>query len=168
MFENKNILITGGTGSFGKRYVETLLKNSKPNKIVVYSRDELKQFEMSQKYNDPCMRYIIGDVRDKNRLSRLLRDIDIVIHAAALKHVPIAENNPTECIQTNVNGAINIIECCIDNNVERVIALSTDKASSPINLYGATKLCADKLFIAANNIKGSKKIMFSVLDEYKH
>ncbi|MAU58223.1 MAG: UDP-N-acetylglucosamine 4,6-dehydratase (inverting) [Flavobacteriaceae bacterium] len=163
MFENKNILITGGTGSFGKRYVETLLKNSKPNKIVVYSRDELKQFEMSQKYNDPCMRYIIGDVRDKNRLSRLLRDIDIVIHAAALKHVPIAENNPTECIQTNVNGAINIIECCIDNNVERVIALSTDKAANPINLYGATKLCSDKLFVAANNMVGKAKTRFSVV-----
>jgi len=163
MFDNKNIFISGGTGSFGKKYVETLLKNFNPKKIIVFSRDELKQFEMSQKFNDPRIRYLIGDVRDSERINRLLNGIDYVIHAAALKHVPIAEYNPTECIQTNINGAMNIIESSIKNNVKKVIALSTDKAANPINLYGATKLCSDKLFVAANNMVGANETRFSVV-----
>jgi UDP-N-acetylglucosamine 4,6-dehydratase len=163
MFNNKNILITGGTGSFGKKYTEILLKNYKPNKIIIYSRDELKQYEMAQKFNDKCMRYFIGDVRDKDRLKKAMQNVDIVIHAAALKHVPIAEYNPMECIKTNINGASNIIDASIENEVEKVIALSTDKASAPINLYGATKLASDKLFVAANNLVGTKKTRFSVV-----
>ena len=163
MFDNKNIFISGGTGSFGKKYVETLLKKFNPKKIIVFSRDELKQFEMSQKFNDPRIRYLIGDVRDSERINRLLNGIDYVIHAAALKHVPIAEYNPTECIQTNINGAMNIIESSIKNNVKKVIALSTDKAANPINLYGATKLCSDKLFVAANNMVGANETRFSVV-----
>ena len=163
MFDNKNILITGGTGSFGKKYVETILSNFKPNKIVVFSRDELKQFEMSQKFNDKCMRYLIGDVRDKNRLDEVCEGIDFIIHAAALKHVPIAEFNPTECIKTNINGAQNVINAALKNNVLKVIALSTDKAANPINLYGATKLASDKLFVAANNMVGKNDTRFSVV-----
>ena len=163
MFDNKNILITGGTGSFGKKYVATLLKNFKPNKIVVFSRDELKQYEMAQKFDNPCMRYLIGDVRDANRLNTICEDIDFIIHAAALKHVPIAEFNPTECIKTNINGAENVINAALKNNVSKVIALSTDKAANPINLYGATKLASDKLFVAANNMVGSSKTRFSVV-----
>ena len=163
MFNNKNILITGGTGSFGKKYTEILLKKYKPNKIIIYSRDELKQYEMAQKFNDKCMRYFIGDVRDANRLKTAMDGVDFVIHAAALKHVPIAEYNPMECIKTNINGAENVINAAIENEVEKVIALSTDKASAPINLYGATKLASDKLFVAANNIVGSKKTRFSVV-----
>ena len=163
MFDNKNIFISGGTGSFGKKYVETLLKKFNPKKIIVFSRDELKQFEMSQEFNDPRIRYLIGDVRDSERINRLLNGIDYVIHAAALKHVPIAEYNPTECIQTNINGAMNIIESSIKNNVKKVIALSTDKAANPINLYGATKLCSDKLFVAANNMVGANETRFSVV-----
>ena len=163
MFNDKNILITGGTGSFGKKYTEILLKNYKPNKIIIYSRDELKQYEMAQKFNDKCMRYFIGDVRDKDRLKKAMQNVDIVIHAAALKHVPIAEYNPMECIKTNINGASNIIDASIENEVEKVIALSTDKASAPINLYGATKLASDKLFVAANNLVGTKKTRFSVV-----
>jgi len=163
MFNNKNILITGGTGSFGKKYTEILLKNYKPNKIIIYSRDELKQYEMAQKFNDKCMRYFIGDVRDKDRLKKAMQNVDIVIHAAALKHVPIAEYNPMECINTNINGASNVIDASIENEVEKVIALSTDKASAPINLYGATKLASDKLFVAANNLVGTKKTRFSVV-----
>lgn len=163
MFNNKTILITGGTGSFGKKYVETLLKNHSPKKIIIFSRDELKQFEMQQVFNQPCMRYFIGDVRDKNRLVRAMRGVDFVIHAAALKQVPAAEYNPMECIKTNINGAENVIEAALDNNVEKVIALSTDKAANPINLYGATKLASDKLFIAANNISGGHKTTFSVV-----
>ncbi|MBQ4846344.1 UDP-N-acetylglucosamine 4,6-dehydratase (inverting) [Pseudoalteromonas sp. MMG005] len=163
MFDNKTILITGGTGSFGKKYVKTLLARYKPKKIIVFSRDELKQFEMQQDYNQPCMRYFIGDVRDQNRLKRAMREVDYVIHAAALKQVPAAEYNPMECIKTNINGAENVIEAALDCNVEKVIALSTDKAANPINLYGATKLASDKLFVAANNIAGGHKTIFSVV-----
>lgn len=162
MFNGKSILITGGTGSFGKTYTKTLLKKYKPKKIIIYSRDELKQFEMAREYNDSCMRYFIGDVRDKERLSVAMKDVDFVIHAAAMKHVPIAEYNPMECIKTNINGAQNVIDACLENNVEKCIALSTDKACNPINLYGATKLASDKLFVAANNIAGSSHTKFSV------
>lgn len=163
MFNNKNILITGGTGSFGKKYTEIILSKYKPNKIIIYSRDELKQYEMAQAFNDPCMRYFIGDVRDGKRLEEAMQDVDFVIHAAALKHVPVAEYNPMECIKTNIDGAQNVINAAIKNEVEKVIALSTDKASGPINLYGATKLASDKLFVAANNIVGKKKTRFAVV-----
>nr|WP_321268066.1 UDP-N-acetylglucosamine 4,6-dehydratase (inverting) [uncultured Sulfurimonas sp.] len=163
MFNNKNILITGGTGSFGKKYTEIILSKYKPNKIIIYSRDELKQYEMGQTYNDPCMRYFIGDVRDSKRLEEAMQDVDFVIHAAALKHVPVAEYNPMECIKTNIDGAQNVINAALKNNVEKVIALSTDKASGPINLYGATKLASDKLFVAANNIVGKRKTRFAVV-----
>lgn len=163
MFDNKNILITGGTGSFGKLYVKTLLERCKPKKIIVYSRDELKQYEMQQVFNQPCMRYFIGDVRDKERLTQAMHGVDYVIHGAALKHVPAAEYNPTECIKTNINGAENVISAAIANNVKKVIALSTDKAANPINLYGATKLVSDKLFIAANNMTGGYDTCFSVV-----
>jgi UDP-N-acetylglucosamine 4,6-dehydratase len=163
MFNNKNILITGGTGSFGKKYTEILLKNYSPNKIIIYSRDELKQYEMAQQFNHKSMRYFIGDVRDKERLNKAMQNVDFVIHAAALKHVPIAEYNPMECIKTNINGASNVIDCAIENGVKRVIALSTDKASAPINLYGATKLASDKLFVAGNNLVGNQDIRFSVV-----
>ena len=163
MLNNKNILITGGTGSFGKQFVRTILKRYKPNKIIIYSRDELKQYEMAQKYNDPCMRYFIGDVRDLQRLEKAMNGVDYVVHAAALKHVPIAEYNPMECIKTNINGAQNVIDASLKCGVKRVIALSTDKAASPINLYGATKLASDKLFVAANNIRGDMDIQFSVV-----
>ncbi len=163
MLNGKNILITGGTGSFGKQFVRTILKNYKPRKIIIYSRDELKQFEMAQKYNDPCMRYFIGDVRDLPRLNKAMKDVDYVVHAAALKHVPIAEYNPMECIKTNVMGAQNVIDACIANNIQKTIALSTDKAASPANLYGASKLVSDKLFVAANNLVGTHEIKFSVV-----
>jgi UDP-N-acetylglucosamine 4,6-dehydratase len=163
MFNDKSILITGGTGSFGKKYVETLLKNHKPRKIIIFSRDELKQFEMQQVFNQPCMRYFIGDVRDKERLTRAMRGVDYVIHAAAMKQVPAAEYNPMECVKTNINGAENVIDAALHNNVERVIALSTDKAANPINLYGATKLASDKIFVAANNISGDQNTIFSVV-----
>ncbi|MFT5004300.1 MAG: UDP-N-acetylglucosamine 4,6-dehydratase [Flavobacteriales bacterium] len=163
IFDNKVILITGGTGSFGQLYVKTLLERFNPKKIIIYSRDELKQFEMQQKYNAPCMRYFIGDVRDLKRLQRAMSGVDYVIHAAALKQVPAAEYNPMECIKTNISGAENVIEAALDNNVNKVIALSTDKAASPINLYGATKLVSDKLFVAANNISGGHRTSFSVV-----
>ncbi len=163
MLNGKNILITGGTGSFGKQFVRTILKQYTPNKIIIYSRDELKQFEMAQKYNDSCMRYFIGDVRDLPRLQKAMVGVDFVVHAAALKHVPIAEYNPMECIKTNVMGAQNIIDSCIANNVKYTIALSTDKAASPANLYGASKLVSDKLFVAANNLTGGHEIKFSVV-----
>ena len=163
MLNNKNILITGGTGSFGKQFVRTILKKYKPNKIIIYSRDELKQFEMAQKFTDKCMRYFIGDVRDLPRLQKAMVGVDFVVHAAALKHVPIAEYNPMECIKTNVMGAQNIIDSCIDNKVPYTIALSTDKAASPANLYGASKLVSDKLFVAANNLRGEHDIKFSVV-----
>jgi len=162
MFNDKTIFITGGTGSFGKKYVKTLLENYSVKKIIVYSRDELKQFEMSQTVNSPEMRYFIGDVRDRDRLMRAMEGVDYVIHAAALKQVPAAEYNPMECIKTNINGAQNVINAAIANNVKKVVALSTDKAANPINLYGATKLASDKLFVAANNMVGSKGTRFSV------
>jgi UDP-N-acetylglucosamine 4,6-dehydratase (inverting) len=167
VLNDKSILITGGTGSFGKAFVKTILDRYPGIKrLVVYSRDELKQFEMSQVYSEqkyPGLRYFIGDIRDESRLRRALEGIDVVVHAAALKQVPAAEYNPFECIKTNVLGAQNLIEACLDSGVSRVVALSTDKAAAPINLYGATKLCSDKLFIAANNIRGSRNIRFSVV-----
>ncbi len=163
MLNGKSILITGGTGSFGKKFTQKLLKKYKPKKIVIFSRDELKQFEMQQVYNQECMRYFIGDVRDKDRLLMAMNGIDYVIHAAALKQVPAAEYNPTECIKTNITGAENVVHAALYNNVEKVIALSTDKAANPINLYGATKLCSDKLFVAANNFAGTKNTFFSVV-----
>ncbi|AEP30490.1 UDP-N-acetylglucosamine 4,6-dehydratase (inverting) [Brumicola nitratireducens] len=163
MFDNKTILITGGTGSFGKRYVAHILANYKPKKVIIYSRDELKQFEMQQQFSDPCMRYFIGDVRDGSRLITAMRGVDYVIHAAALKQVPAAEYNPNECIKTNIYGAQNVIEACIEAKVHRVIALSTDKAANPVNLYGATKLASDKLFVAANNIAGADGPRFAVV-----
>lgn len=165
--KNKSILITGGTGSFGNAMIKYLynLKN-KPRRVVVFSRDELKQFEMQKIYNTTkysSLRFFLGDIRDKDRLKLALENVDILIHAAALKQVPAAEYNPTEYIKTNITGAQNIIEACLESNVRNVIALSTDKASSPINLYGATKLCSDKLFSSANNIKGKRNIKFSVV-----
>jgi len=163
MFNNKTILITGGTGSFGKQFVRTLLQRYSPKKIIIYSRDELKQFEMAQKYNNSCMRYFIGDVRDLERLKKAMNGVDYVVHAAALKHVPIAEYNPMECIKTNIMGAQNVIDASIAEGVRKVIALSTDKAASPINLYGASKLASDKLFVAANNLRGENDIAFSVV-----
>ncbi len=163
MFNDKSIMITGGTGSFGKKYTQTLLDNYKPKRIIIYSRDELKQYEMAQSFDDPCMRYLIGDVRDRTRLERAMTNVDFVIHAAALKHVPIAEYNPMECIKTNINGAQNVIRAAIANDVEKVIALSTDKAANPINLYGATKLASDKLFVAANNMTGGGRTRFAVV-----
>jgi len=163
MFDNKTVLITGGTGSFGKLYVRTILERYKPKKIIVYSRDELKQSDMQQVYHSESMRYFIGDVRDGARLRTAMKDVDFVIHAAALKQVPAAEYNPMECIKTNIHGAQNVIECAIEAGVERVIALSTDKAANPINLYGATKLASDKLFVAANNIVGRQGTRFSVV-----
>ena len=163
MFSGKNILITGGTGSFGKKYIETLLRDYKPNKIIVYSRDELKQFEMQQTFNASSMRYFIGDVRDGERLHEAMQDVDYVIHAAAMKQVPAAEYNPMECIKTNIHGAENVIKAAIANEVDKVIALSTDKAANPINLYGATKLASDKLFVAANNMVGKRKTRFSAV-----
>ncbi|WP_104698078.1 MULTISPECIES: UDP-N-acetylglucosamine 4,6-dehydratase (inverting) [unclassified Helicobacter] len=163
MFNQKSILITGGTGSFGKKFVEIILQRYQPKKIIVYSRDELKQYEMAQIFNHKCMRYFIGDIRDKERLKFALNGVDICIHAAALKQVPTAEYNPMECIKTNIQGASNLIDAALFNNVEHIIALSTDKAANPINLYGATKLCSDKLFIAANNMKGGHQSKFSVV-----
>ena len=163
MFENKSVLITGGTGSFGKRCVKTLLEKFNPKKVIVYSRDELKQYEMAQEFDSPVMRYFIGDVRDRDRLHLAMRGVDYVIHAAALKHIPIAEFNPMECIKTNIHGANNIIDIALEQEVEKVIALSTDKAGNPINLYGATKLAADKLFVAANNIVGPLRTRFAVV-----
>ena len=161
MFNNKSILITGGTGSFVKKYTKTILANYKPKRLIILSRDELKQFEMQQEFNDPCMRYFIGDVRDAERLMQAMQDVDFVIHAAALKQVPAAEYNPMECIKTNIHGAENVIKAAIANKVEKVIALSTDKAANPINLYGATKLASDKLFVAANNMVGSGPTRFA-------
>lgn len=163
VFDGKSILITGGTGSFGKSFIRTLLSRHKPHRVVVYSRDELKQFEMQQEFNAACMRYFIGDVRDRERLVQAMRGVDYVVHAAALKQVPAAEYNPTECIRTNIGGAENVIHAALENGVQRVIALSTDKAASPINLYGATKLVSDKLFVAANNIAGAQPTRFAVV-----
>ena len=163
MFNGKSILITGGTGSFGKKFIKTVLDRYSPKKVIVYSRDELKQYEMAAEFNAPAMRYFIGDVRDEGRLTKAMDGVDYVVHAAALKHVPIAEYNPMECIKTNINGAENVINAALACGVEKVVALSTDKAANPINLYGATKLASDKLFVAANNIKGDKKTSFSVV-----
>ncbi len=163
MYNDKTILITGGTGSFGHAFINTLLQRYQPRRVIVYSRDELKQFEMNQVFSGPMMRYFIGDVRDKGRLTEAMREVDYVVHAAALKHVPAAEYNPIECIKTNINGAQNVIEAALANGVSRVIALSTDKAANPINLYGATKLASDKLFVAANNIVGKRQTRFSVV-----
>ncbi len=166
IIKNKSILITGGTGSFGQKFVEFALKNLSPKKLVIFSRDELKQFDMAARFQEqkyPCLRYFIGDVRDRNRLMRALSGIDIVVHASAMKQIVAAEYNPTECIATNVIGAQNVIDAAIENGVSKVIALSTDKAANPINLYGATKLCSDKLFIAANNLSGGQKTRFSVV-----
>jgi UDP-N-acetylglucosamine 4,6-dehydratase len=161
--DGASILITGGTGSFGQAFVQRLLSHHRPARVVVYSRDELKQFEMQQRISGPEMRYFIGDVRDLERLNRALKGIDIVVHAAALKQVPAAEYNPIECIKTNVLGAENIVNACIDQKVRKVIALSTDKAVNPVNLYGATKLCSDKLFVAGNHLSGSDGPRFSVV-----
>ena len=167
MLSNASILVTGGTGSFGRAFVKTVLQRySDIKRLVVFSRDELKQFEMSQEFSFsdyPGIRYFIGDVRDESRLRRALEGIDTVVHAAALKQVPVAEYNPFEFIKTNILGAQNLIEGCLHNSVQRVVALSTDKAAAPINLYGATKLCSDKLFIAANNIRGERDLSFSVV-----
>jgi len=167
MLNNKTLLITGGTGSFGKSFVARVLKKYKKiKKLIIYSRDELKQYEMSNKFplsKYPSIRFFLGDVRDKDRLFFALKDVDYVVHAAALKQVPAAEYNPFEFINTNIIGANNLVEVCLKQNVKKVIALSTDKAAAPVNLYGATKLCSDKLFISANNIKGKKDISFSVV-----
>jgi UDP-N-acetylglucosamine 4,6-dehydratase len=163
MFNDSVILITGGTGSFGKQYVRTLLQRYTPKKIIIFSRDELKQYEMQQEFPQECMRFFIGDVRDRERLLMAMRGVDYVIHAAALKQVPAAAYNPMECIKTNVHGAENVIQAALECNVRRVIALSTDKAANPINLYGATKLCSDKLFVAANNLVGDRLTRFAVV-----
>jgi UDP-N-acetylglucosamine 4,6-dehydratase (inverting) len=164
MLKNSNILITGGTGSFGKAFVPMTLKKYNPKKIVIYSRDEMKQWEMAQVFEkDPRVRFVIGDVRDKEHISRTLNGIDYVVHAAATKIVPTAEYNPFECVKTNIGGATNLIDACIDCGVKRVVALSTDKASNPINLYGATKLASDKLFVAGNAYAGSNNTIFSIV-----
>jgi UDP-N-acetylglucosamine 4,6-dehydratase/5-epimerase len=163
MFNKKDILITGGTGSFGKKFIELILKKYSPNRIIVFSRDELKQFEMQSQFTHECMRFFIGDVRDKSRLIQATKGVDYIIHAAAMKQVPASEYNPMECIKTNIHGAENVIDAAIENNVSKVIALSTDKACNPINLYGATKLASDKLFVAANNMAGKSKTRFSVV-----
>lgn len=163
MFNDKSLLITGGTGSFGKMFTAALLKRFRPRRLVIYSRDELKQFEMQRDYDAPCMRFFIGDVRDRERLGQAMAGVDFVIHAAALKQVPAAEYNPMECIKTNVHGAENVILAALENDVDKVIALSTDKAANPINLYGATKLASDKLFVAANNFVGTHRTRFSVV-----
>ena len=166
MLNNKVILITGGTGSFGKKFIDVVLKRFNPKKLIIYSRDEQKQFQLQQKLTGPkasIVRYFIGDVRDIDRLKLAMQDANIVIHAAALKHVPITEYNPFEAVKTNILGAQNVIDASFHSNVERVIALSTDKASSPINLYGATKLTSDKIFVSANNIVGKKSTRFSVV-----
>jgi UDP-N-acetylglucosamine 4,6-dehydratase len=163
IFDDKVILVTGGTGSFGQRFVRTVLNSARPRRVVVFSRDELKQYEMAQGFDPPQMRYFIGDVRDRDRLMQAFEGVDFVVHAAALKHVPIAEYNPFECIKTNIHGAENVIQAAIACGVSKVVALSTDKAANPINLYGATKLASDKLFTAANNVVGKHKTRYSVV-----
>lgn len=163
MFNDKSILITGGSGSFGKMYIRTILRRFKPRRLIVYSRDELKQFEMQHEFNEPCMRFFLGDVRDRDRLIQATRGVDFIIHAAAMKQVPASEYNPTECVRTNITGAENVIAAALANDVDKVIALSTDKAASPINLYGATKLVSDKLFVAANNMAGNHRTRFAVV-----
>ena len=161
MLNNKTILITGGTGSFGNQCVETLLRLGPPRKLIIFSRDELKQQEMRQRYPDQCLRFFIGDVRDRERLQRAMKEVDLVIHAAALKQVPACEYNPFEAVKTNILGAVNVIDAAIDCGVDRVVALSTDKAVSPVNLYGATKLCAEKLFVQSNAYSGQEGTKFS-------
>jgi len=164
--DDKSILVTGGTGSFGRAFVRHVLANHKPKRLIVFSRDEQKHFEMAQEFNPadyPCMRYFIGDVRDYERVEMAMYDVDFVVHAAAMKHVPAAEYNPFECIRTNVHGAENVVRAALANRVPRVIALSTDKACSPINLYGASKLASDKIFVAANNLRGDRGTSFSVV-----
>lgn len=166
MFDSTSILITGGTGSFGNRFVQTVLERSKPRRLIVFSRDELKQYEMQQVFSEeeyPCMRYFIGDVRNADRLEMAMRDVDYVIHAAALKHVTAAEYNPFECVKTNIHGAENVVNASIRNDVKGVVALSTDKAANPINLYGATKLASDKIFVAGNHLSGHSQTRFSVV-----
>jgi len=163
MFNNSSIIITGGTGSLGKRLIKNILNKYSPKRVIVFSRDELKQFEMQQQYNDPVMRYFIGDVRDYERLLEAFTGVDYVIHAAALKQVPAAEYNPIECIKTNIDGAKNVIRAALANNVKKVVALSTDKSANPANLYGATKLVSDKLFVSANNIVGQHQTRFGVV-----
>lgn len=161
VFNNKTVLVTGGTGSFGQKFAEILLERYNPRSVRVYSRGELNQVEMERKFHSDKLRFLIGDVRDRNRLYRAMNGVDIVVHAAALKHVPVCEYNPIEAIRTNVDGAVNVIDCAIDNNVEKVIAVSTDKAVEPVNLYGATKLVAEKLFVQGNAYTGGKKTRFS-------
>jgi len=166
MFNNKNIIITGGTGSFGHQFAKRILRDYKPKRLIIFSRDELKQYEMANlpEFRDqPALRFFIGDVRDLSRLQMAFKDVDYVIHAAALKHVPIAEYNPTECIKTNIDGAINVTRAAMDCGVKKVVALSTDKAANPINLYGATKLASDKLFVAANNMSGEDGTRYAVV-----
>lgn len=164
MFEQKSILITGGTGSFGNTFVPMTLEKYNPRRLIIYSRDEMKQWDMAKKFqNDPRVRFFIGDVRDRERLYRALDGVDYVVHAAATKIVPTAEYNPFECVKTNINGAMNVIDACIDRGVKRVVALSTDKASSPVNLYGATKLASDKLFVAGNSYAGGHDTRFAVV-----
>lgn len=163
MLNDQSILVTGGTGSFGKQFIKSVLQQYQPRRLIVFSRDELKQFEMQQEFNAPYMRYFLGDVRDCDRLHQAMRGVDYVVHAAALKQVPAAEYNPMECVKTNIRGAENVIKAALENGVQKVIALSTDKAANPINLYGATKLVSDKLFVAANNIAGGHSTKFSVV-----
>ena len=164
--DGKTVIVTGGTGSFGQKFVERILRENKPKRLVIFSRDELKQFEMEQQFSVneyPNLRYFIGDIRDRDRVFRAFSGVDAVVHAAAMKHITAAEYNPTECIATNVIGAQNVIDAAIHHDVDRVVALSTDKAANPINLYGATKLCSDKLFVAANNLAGKHRTRFSVV-----
>lgn len=163
MFDGKSVLVTGGTGSFGQCFVRSLLERHRPKRLIVFSRDELKQYQMQQQFDLPCMRYFLGDVRDRDRLIQAMRQVDYVVHAAALKQVPAAEYNPMECIKTNVHGAENVITAALEHDIAKVIALSTDKAACPINLYGASKLASDKLFVAANNIAGGHRTLFSVV-----
>jgi UDP-N-acetylglucosamine 4,6-dehydratase/5-epimerase len=163
MFDNKSILITGGTGSFGRAFVRRIFEKYNPSRVIVFSRDELKQYEMNQEFDAPAMRYFIGDIRDYDRVVQAMRGVDFVVHAAALKQVPAAEYNPFECIKTNIHGAESVIRAAIANDVENVVALSTDKAANPANLYGATKLCSDKLFVAGNNMAGGHRTSFSVV-----
>ena len=163
MFDNKSILITGGTGSFGQKLTAEILKHYKPRRLIIFSRDEFKQAQMQRVFSQKCMRYFIGDVRDRDRVLMACRGVDFIVHAAALKQVPAAEYNPMECIKTNIGGAENVIAAAVENAVTHVVALSTDKAANPLNLYGATKLCSDKLFVAANNIVGDARSIFSVV-----
>jgi len=161
IFDNKTILITGGAGSFGQKFIEIILKEHNPKSVRVFDNRELAQVEVERKFNDPRLRFLIGDVRDVARLRRAMNGVDIVVHAAALKHVPVCEYNPIEAIKTNIDGSINVIDAAIDNNVDKVIAISTDKAVQPVNLYGATKMVAEKLFVQGNSYSGDKKTMFS-------